>query len=144
MTHIHTIETRMTNAQASLRPHLGSLLTRLAVGYGVPFLGATLLATLGAVVLANTVTFLPQSTVSTLTFALNVLLIYFGWRYLERRTHATALFVLYSNASRERRTLKRLIAEAQAGNQSAQDDLAKQASTYESACEMFIRAIQSA
>jgi uncharacterized membrane protein len=136
-THLQTIEARMNEAQASLRPHLGDLLARLAQTYGIPLGLAFLVATGGGVAVANAFPALPQSTLSVLLFAVNVLIFWYGWRWLERRTRATALYILYVRASRQRRTLANALAQARTGNTQAQNDLALLARAYEDAVAQF-------
>lgn len=143
-THLETIEARMNAAQASLRPYLGDLLARLAQTYIIPFGLAFLVSTVGGVVFANALPALPQSTLSVLLFAVNVLIFWYGWRWLERRTRATSLYILYVRAARERRALASALAHAQDGNAQAQNDLALLARAYEDAVAQFKAGISEA
>lgn len=127
---------RMNELQASQRPYLPTLAQRLAQTYLVPLTIALLLATVGAMLLAQVI---PSSTTTAVIFALNVGVFYYGWNFLEKRTHATALFSLYVAGSRERRALARLIAAAQAGDRAAVTQLADQVQRYEAAAQAFVQ-----
>lgn len=129
---------RMNAIQASQRPYLPTLAQRLAQTYLAPLAVALLLATAGAVLLAQVI---PSSTATAIVFALNVGVFYYGWNYMERRTNATALFSLYVAGTRERRALAQLIAAAQAGDSAAQSQLAAQTQRYEAAAQAFIQRI---
>lgn len=126
---------QMNDIQASQRPFLPVLMRKLALSYGIPLGVALLLATVGAVLLSQ---FIPTSTATALVFALNVGLFYYGWNFMEKRTQATALFATYSAGVRERRTLGKLIQQAEQGNSSARDDLAVQVTRYEAIAKDFV------
>lgn len=130
----------MQDIQTSQRPHLPSLTQRLAQTYLLPLGAALLLATVGAVLLAQVI---PSSTATAVVFALNVGVFYYGWNYMEKRTNATALFSLYVAGTRERRSLARLIAAAQAGDSAARAELPAQVQRYEAAAQAFIARITS-
>jgi hypothetical protein len=130
-----TAQQRLTDLQTSQRPYVAKLLPKLALTYLVPLGGALLLATVGAVILAN---FIPSSTATAIVFALNVAVFYYGWNWLEKRTQATGLFTLFVTGSRERRALATLIQNAQNGDNRAKDDLAVQVQRYDTAVQAFI------
>ncbi len=139
--HIENIETRMTTAQASLRPYLGELLGRLAQTYGIPLGLGFLVATGGGVLVTQLLPQVPQSTVSVVLFAINVLIFWYGWRWLEGRTHATSLYILYVRTSQQRRALARLIQTAKKGQDIAKNDVALHIKAYEDAVEGFKQAL---
>lgn len=128
------------DTQARLRPYLIPLLQRLGITYGAPLLAALLVSTLGATLVSYV---LPDSTTSLLALVVNVLVLFYGWRALERRTRATAAFALYAQATRERRTLAKLIAQTQAGDTLSHDALARQSQAYVAAAEAFMQTMRS-
>lgn len=130
----------MDEIQSSQRPHLPHLTQRLAQTYLLPLGAALLLATVGAVLLAQVI---PSSTATAIVFALNVGVFYYGWNYMEKRTNATALFSLYVAGTRERRSLAQLIAAAQAGDSAARAELPAQVQRYEAAAQAFIARMTS-
>jgi len=89
-----------------VRAYLPDLLMRLAQAVGLPLFAALLLATVGGVLLARV---LPSSTTTILLTALNIVVLYQGWRWFERRLKAVSLFIVYSAYSKERRTLHALL-----------------------------------
>ena len=131
----------MQDLQSAQRPYLPELMRRLAQTYLLPLSAALLLATVGGVLLAQ---FIPSSTTTAVLFALNVGVFYYGWNFMERRTHATALFSLYVSGSRERRALEQLITAARRQDPRAQADLAAQVKRYEAAAQAFIARITAA
>lgn len=135
-----TAQQRMDDIQSRQRPHLPNLTQRLAQTYLLPLAAALLLATVGAVLLAQVI---PSSTATAIVFALNVGVFYYGWNYMEKRTNATALFSLYVAGTRERRRLARLIAAAQAGDSAARAELPAQVQRYEAAAQAFIARMTS-
>ncbi|XWX02970.1 hypothetical protein VZO05_10690 [Aggregatilineales bacterium SYSU G02658] len=131
-----TAQQHMDDIQSRQRSHLPALAQRLAQTYLLPLGAALLLATVGAALLAQLI---PSSTTTAVVFALNVGVFYYGWNYMEQRTHATALFSLYVAGTRERRALARLIAAARAGDEAARAQLADQAARYDAAAQAFIQ-----
>ncbi|MCS6836293.1 MAG: hypothetical protein NZ750_09780 [Anaerolineae bacterium] len=89
-----------------VRAYLPDLLMRLAQTVGLPLFAALLLATAGGVLLAQ---FIPSSTTTILLTGLNIVVIYQGWRWFERRLKAISLFIVYSAYSKERRALLALL-----------------------------------
>jgi hypothetical protein len=131
----------MQDLQSAQRPYLPELLRRLAQTYLLPLGVAMLLAVVGGVLLAQMI---PSSTATAIIFALNVGVFYYGWNFMEKRTHATALFSLYVSGSRERRALERLITAARRQDPRAQADLAAQVKRYEAAAQAFIARMNAA
>lgn len=123
------------DTQARLRPYLMTLLQRLFITYDAPLLAALFVSTVGAMLVSRA---LPDSTTSLLALVVNVFVLFYGWRALEKRTRATAAFALYAQAARERRTLAKLIAQTKAGDTLSHDALARQAQAYTAAAEAFM------
>ena len=89
-----------------VRVYLPDLIKKLGITYGVPLIAAMLLATLGGIIISN---FLPVSTTNIIVFGLNLGILLYGWRWLEKRTNATGIFLMYSRWSRTRRDLEKLL-----------------------------------
>lgn len=136
---IEKTQKRHDDTQARTRAYLAPLLQRLLVTYGVPLTAALFISTIGAMLISQ---ILPDSTTSLLALVLNVLVIFYGWRAIERRTRATASFVLYTHTTRERRALARLLAQTKAGETLAHDALARQAQAYEDTVNTFIQSME--
>jgi len=97
---------QLDELQDSVRGYLPPLLRRLALTYGLPLAAVLVMNAVLPLLLPD---FLPLSTATILTFAVHLLIFYFGWQALERRTQATALFVAYSSYSTQRRTLRKAL-----------------------------------
>jgi hypothetical protein len=119
-----------------VRAYLPDLLMRLAQTMGLPLFAALLLATAGGVLLARV---LPSSTTTILLTGLNIVIIYQGWRWFERRLKAVSLFIVYSAYSKERRALLALLS-----NQASAEDSQAQWRTCQEAAQAFIEAMQQA
>jgi len=87
----------------SVRVYLPALLSRLALTTLVPITAALIVNVVLPLLLPD---FVPSSTATILAFGANLLVLVFGWRALEGRTHATSLFVLYSGYSSQRRAVQ--------------------------------------
>jgi len=97
-------ESKLTEIHDEVRVYLPDLMIRLAVGYGLPFLGVVVISVLLQLFLPQSI---PGSTQTILAFAAYLIFLYVAWKALERRTHATALFVQYSAYSSQRRQYKK-------------------------------------
>lgn len=131
---------RAERLREMLRPYLPALVQRLALTYGLPMLAAVLLATLGAVAISNV---LPNSTTTLVVLGLNIAVLYFGWRFAERRYRGTGLFMLYSAYSRERRELEMLIRRAEKGLLSEPDVLTMKRQMADDAARAFLDAMRA-
>ncbi|MGB1288382.1 MAG: hypothetical protein ACPG7F_17745 [Aggregatilineales bacterium] len=94
------------NIYSSVRVYMPELAKRLGMTYVMPVF-AGLLA--GSIVLILASQILPGSTATILSVSVNLLIMVFGWRMMERRTAATQLFVAYTGTSKERRDFQRLL-----------------------------------
>lgn len=97
------LQAQLDELHSSVRIYLPALFTRLALTSLLPIILALLVNASLSALLPE---FVPASTATTLAFAANLLVLFFGWRTLETRTHATSLFVLYSSYSSQRRALQ--------------------------------------
>lgn len=98
------VQPTLDDLQENIRPYLPPLMRRLAITYGLPVLAVLLLNIILPLLMPD---FVPLSTATILTFAVHLLVLYFGWRALEQRTHATALFVSYVHYSSQRRDFEK-------------------------------------
>ncbi|MEM9951705.1 MAG: hypothetical protein AAF846_08905 [Chloroflexota bacterium] len=111
---IQHAENTKTRIHEQVQPYMADLFYRLANNYVILF---------GAILLTNMILLpllfqllpdsFPSSTPQVLGFASVLLLLVFGWRFLENRNHATALFALYIRYSRQKRDLEENITLAQ-------------------------------
>ncbi|MCA9914611.1 MAG: hypothetical protein KC496_14765 [Anaerolineae bacterium] len=102
-------QAQLDQIQDSVRVYLPALFTRLALTTVLPITVALLVNAILPILIES---FVPLSTATTMAFAANLLVLFFGWRMLENRTHATSLFVLYSGYSSQRRALQNARADA--------------------------------
>jgi hypothetical protein len=103
-TSAHPEMAQLDEIHESVRGYMPPLLPRLLLTYGLPVLGVLLANILLPLLIPD---FVPTSTATILTFAVHLLILYLGWRTLEQRTHATALFVLYSTYTTQRRNFRK-------------------------------------
>jgi hypothetical protein len=94
------------NLFQELQPYMIAILPRLTFNYLSLTMPLLLFWLIGLQLLAQIV---PLSTANAIIFALSLFMFIYGWRFLENRNHATALFVLYTRYSRQRRDLKALL-----------------------------------
>jgi hypothetical protein len=106
------IESRITESFERTRPYVPLLVQRLAITYGIPMFSALLIATIGSRLLLALLPEFPISTATVLILAINLIVLVRGWAWLERRYEGTRLFFLYNVVSRNRRELKRLMAQS--------------------------------
>lgn len=111
---IQHAETTLERVHEQIQPYMADLFYKLANNYILLF-GAVLLTNL--IILPVAFQFLPllNSTMTIIEFSLILLILVFGWRFLEARNHATALFVIYIRYSRQKRDLEATLALAKEG-----------------------------
>lgn len=95
----------------NVRRYMPGVGKQLLWNYAILMFGTLFLNILGLTVLLQ---FVQRPIANTIAFGLSLVWLIYGWRYLEGRNHATALFVLYTRYSRERRDLLRLQESADA------------------------------
>lgn len=137
---VRSAETAANRQREMLRPYLPGLLNRLALTYGLPALGAVLVAAIVSRVLDSL--FPPSLTTSFTVFLVALAIIIFGWRYAERRWEGTSLFVLYTAYSRERRALERLAGSAANGEQVSTAEIDNRLEAARKAAEQFLEGAQ--
>lgn len=98
----------------AIRPYMPHLFQRLAGNYGLIFFVVLVWNLIVLTVIDAYIPF-PQSTIIVLSFAGPLLILYYGWRFMENRNHATSLFVLYTQYSSQRRRLLTQLEQAENG-----------------------------
>lgn len=106
------VEARITESFERTRPFVPVLVQRLAITYGIPLFSALLIATIGGRLLLAALPEFPLSTANILILVINLVVLVRGYAWLEQRYGGTKLFFLYNVVSRNRRELKRLIAQS--------------------------------
>jgi hypothetical protein len=134
-------QTSHSKLESQIKPYVSGVFPRLALNYGLLVVLALIVSTIAVPSLAQ---WIPQSTATTLGFCINFLLLFFGLRYLENRNHATALFMLYTRYSRQRRDLEALIQQAQAKTLENTDTLYSSVDSLEEIGRSFITAATEA
>lgn len=102
---------RIETTHEDVRRYMPGVGKQLLLNYAVLMLIALFL---NIAVITLLLRFIPRPTANAIAFGFNLVWLIYGWRYLEGRNHATALFVLYTRYSRERRDLTRLLDTADA------------------------------
>lgn len=102
---IQEAEQQRDEVHDAVQPYMATLAQRVISNYALLFGAVVAFNVLVLNVLFALMPFIPQSTMGVLGFAGNLLILYYGWRFLEGRNSATALFVLYTQYSSQRRTL---------------------------------------
>lgn len=93
------------NTYHDVRQYFPGLLQRLLITYIVPIVLAMVFTIIGGQLL---IAFTGDAGSANMTaFLVNVIILMTVWRFLERRTQATGLFVQYTRYSRQRRDLKK-------------------------------------
>lgn len=129
-------ENELNRLSTQISPLLTHLSRGLAWVYLLPmglFLLITTLLTLGLDVLA----ILPTSTVRVIAFVVAMVVAYTLIRRMEQRYHATALFVMYTAFSRDRRDLRTLLTKSPA----AQAEIETKTHALRHSAEQFIQAM---
>ena len=134
---LETVKRAHENIVNQVTPYVAGIFPRLASNYGLVIVLALLVSTIAVPSLAQ---FIPQSTATTLGFCANFLLLFFGLRYLESRNPATALFMLYSQYSRQRRDLEAMMKQGNSSGESLENSLA----ALEAIAQSFIKAASEA
>jgi len=134
----HAQHSQQTTAKA-VKGYMPGLGKRLVLNYGVLMV---LIMVINASILALLLRFLPRSTANSVLFIVTVAWFYYGWRFLETRNRATALFILYTRFSRERRILDSLLNDAQQEKLENMDPLYTQVDRVEEAAQSFISAAE--
>jgi hypothetical protein len=106
------IDSRITESFERTRPYVPLLVQRLAITYGIPMFSALLIATIGGRLLLALLPEFPLSTANIAILLINLVVLVRGYAWLEQRYGGTKLFFLYNVVSRNRRELKRLMAQS--------------------------------
>jgi hypothetical protein len=117
-----------------VQPYMLALMPRLTFNYFTLSMIILILWLIGLQLLAKLV---PVSTANAIMFALSLLIFIYAWRFLENRNHATALFVLYTHYSRQRRDLK-----AQMASEVDEETLLNNLQWLEDSAQAFLEAAQ--
>ena len=117
-----------------VQPYMLALMPRLTFNYFTLSMIVLILWLIGLQLFAKLV---PVSTANAIMFALSLLIFIYAWRFLENRNHATALFVLYTRYSRQRRDLK-----TQLASEVDDDTVSNHLEWLESAANAFLEAAQ--
>lgn len=103
-------EKRLAAVQPSIRAYVPAIVRNMALTYLPAF---TVLVVVSAVLPRLLLNFLPDSTSAIITWGANLMILLYGLRYLEKRYRGTTLFTLYTQYSKQRRTLEKALAESQ-------------------------------
>jgi len=119
----HQAQQTIEFQQQRLAPYIPILALTIAKTYIVPF-GSLLLVNVLSLILMS---LLPGVFRGVFGSFASVLLffavLYYGWRYAERRWNGTSLFVAYTTVSKSRRTLEAEIASANPSNTMIQEHM---------------------
>lgn len=99
------VQKTIDTTYSAVRPYMPGLVQRLLVTYGVPIALTMLMAIFGGRLLVAITR--DVGTANMTALLLNIVILMVAWRFLERRTQATGLFVQYTRYSRQRRDLQK-------------------------------------
>jgi len=126
---------------AHVQPYMAELFSRLASNY-LLLMGGVLIVNMIGIPLLLRVIIIPVSTANILGFAAMLLILVYGWRFLENRNRATALFVLYIRYSRQRRELIASIEQAETDSLEDENTLYVNVDLYEESASSFLDAVE--
>ncbi len=129
------------NTHQQVQPYMASLFQRLGFNYANLIILMLVINILSVWLLLRILP-LPPSTANVIGFAVNLIFLVYGWRFLEKRNNATALFVLYTRYSRQRRDLKDNIKLAEDGALENEDNLYTQVDVLEENASLFLDAVE--
>ena len=128
----HTI----TTTRDEVRTFIPALVRRLMLTFGPPLLVALLVSTIGAMLLSRV---LPSSTTSIIAFGVNIAIMVYGWRFLERRYKGTSAFIVYTRYSRIRRDLEAMIKKTPNGSDISEGKIEEQRAGVVKSADAFIQ-----
>lgn len=99
------VQKTIDKTYSDVRQYFPALLQRLLVTYSVPIVLTMIMALVGGQVLITLTGDVGTSSMTALL--VNIIILMVVWRFMERRTQATGLFVLYTRYSRQRRDLQK-------------------------------------
>lgn len=126
------LDKTLQTIQDDVRRYTGRLIPRLLSTYGIPVVVALLVASIIAPLLAGVI---PNSTANILALAANIFILVYGVRWLDSRTHATGLFILYTRYSQQRRQIKTLRKNDETPDPAMIDNLREEANAFISAMQ---------
>ncbi len=103
-------EAQLEQVHNDVRRYMPGVLPRLLMTYLVPVMLAMMSAGLVVGLLASLV---PPLSARTFAFTAMLAILLFGWRWLENRNQATALLVLYTRYSNQRRAARTALANGE-------------------------------
>lgn len=126
----------------AIRPYMPSVFQALALNYSILVIVVALINTVGVWALLRFFP-LPTSTVNVISFAVNLLFLLYGWRFLENRNNATAIFALYTRYSRQRRDLQAVVKQAENKTLDNEDTVYVQVDILEETATQFLEAVEA-
>lgn len=109
--HAKTTSERVHNA---VQPYMPETFYRIGSNYSLLLITVVAVNMIGIPLVLRFLP-LPLSTANVMGFSVMLLILVYGWRFLENRNHATAIFVLYTRYSRQRRDLQDALKQAENG-----------------------------
>jgi uncharacterized protein YacL len=129
----------IAHTRDDVRVYLPALMQRLGITFGVPIVAAMLVGTIGAMLLSQVI---PSSTTSIIALGINIAIMVFGWRYLERRYKGTSAFIVYTRYSRTRRDLENMLKKSPEGSDTSAAQIELQRESVAKASGAFVHAMQ--
>lgn len=129
----------MQQQRERLRVYTPALGNRLLLTYLVPIIGMLAVTTLLGVFGSRA---LPESTLSLLGLAANIVILVYGWRWAEKRLRGTSLFVLWSRYNKERRELELLLKRADASHEMQPEIIDMKRDLLQNAADNVVSAMQ--
>lgn len=138
---IQHAKTSAERIHEAVRPYMPETFYQLGSNYGLLLIAVVAVNMLGIPLLLRFIS-LPLSTANVLAFSVMLLILVYGWRFLENRNHATAIFVLYTRYSRQRRDLLDTITQAENGILEDDNALYVQVDLLEEKATAYLEAVE--
>lgn len=138
---IQNAENALKRIHTEVQPYMATLFYKIANNYLLLLAGVIVINMIGLPLLIRFVP-IPMSTVNVIGFSAMLLILVYGWRYLEKRNHATTLFVFYIHYSRAKRNLEASLDLARAGSLETDDTLYIQIDLLEETATILLDAIE--
>lgn len=138
---IQHAKTSAERVHEAVRPYMPETFYQLGINYGLLLISVVAVNMLGIPLILRFIP-LTLSTANILGFSVMLLILVYGWRFLEKRNSATAIFVLYTRYSRERRNLQDILEQAENGVLEDENTIYTQVDILEETASNFLDAVE--
>lgn len=138
---IQNAKNSLAATHEQVQPYMAELFKRIASNYAILIAGVLVVNMIMLPLLLRFVP-IPVSTANVLGFSAMLLILVYGWRFLENRNRATSLFVLYTRYSRQRRDLLATVEAAESSTLEDENTLYVNVDLLEEAASSLLDAVE--